>query len=699
VAQRWLSATLLLATCVAGCERRAAPDPGRELLELAQEHRRRGDLAASAAALEQRALKLEAAHDRARLADNAYRLFYVQWEAGQYRPALEAALAAYRDAEATRQPRLAGSAALGLFSLLVALGDPAGALRALELAEQHLEPEDGAGQAHLRANRGVVLLEQRRYALAEQSLRQALELAQGLEPRFYRSVQLNLAETLLAQGEIEAARAAVLAAAEHASEEAGARTAVLFWRARVALAEGRVDLAQNDLEAALAEAPADDWRWELELALAEVARSQGRRAAEAAALERAVGAIEALRGELGLEELKVSLLERKREPFERLFTLAARAGRAAEAVAWADRAMARAWADAFVVSTAAAAPAADLALWQPGAVVDRFDLLAAVLPRMLAPAAAGTEARPVPAVPGRGLAFFQAEDRVWALGLGDGRPRLRELPLARSELLAKVDRFAADPDDLALGAELGALLLVPELLPAVGEPLAIVADGPLARLPFAALRFDGRFLAERQALSLAPSLDRVGRPAVRRPSSVVVLADPGSDLPAARAEAALLGALPGARTYVGAEADRKALRLAAGADLLHVAAHSGVDTRGPWLRLADGEIAPAELVAARVAPRFVVLASCGSARSARGGVWGSLGGAFLAAGSEQALVTLRSVGDEAVYELVRNFYALGAPSDPAQALARVQRAAIVAQRPARDWSALVVLRQRPAVGP
>ena len=125
--------------------------------------------------------------------------------------------------------------------------------------------------------------------------------------------------------------------------------------------------------------------------------------------------------------------------------------------------------------------------------------------------------------------------------------------------------------------------------------------------------------------------------------------------------------------------------------MLHVAGHAGWGPGGPWLELADGKVPPAVILAARVRPRLVVLASCASAFPSGRGLWGSPGAAFLAAGSGSVLATLGSVEDRNAHELIRHFYQEGGARDPAGGLARAQRALLAAGQPPSAWAPFVLL--------
>ena len=82
-------------------------------------------------------------------------------------------------------------------------------------------------------------------------------------------------------------------------------------------------------------------------------------------------------------------------------------------------------------------------------------------------------------------------------------------------------------------------------------------------------------------------------------------------------------------------------------------------------------------------------------------MWGSLGAAFLAAGSEAVLASLWSIEDRLAGEFATLLYAGESGEESAAALARVQRAFIAAGRPPSEWAPFVhfgsarVLRQDP----
>jgi CHAT domain-containing protein len=265
-----------------------------------------------------------------------------------------------------------------------------------------------------------------------------------------------------------------------------------------------------------------------------------------------------------------------------------------------------------------------------------------------------------------------------------------------------VATLRAHPEDAAVAARLGEQL-IPR--PAAGatrdhRPLVIVADGVLSGLPFGALRVDGRWLVERRTLAYRPELDPVSaRSATEQPPvklTAVVMAATGpagaaSSLPTASTEATDVARALGVTPLIGARANRAALQQARAVDLLHVAAHGGITPSGTFIRLADGDVTVTDVMSWGLAPRVVMLASCASGARAGGSLWGTMGGAFLAAGSRAVVATLWSIEDAATASMIRDFYAAHGDQHPHVALAAAQRKAIAAGVSPGQWAAFVAL--------
>ena len=95
-----------------------------------------------------------------------------------------------------------------------------------------------------------------------------------------------------------------------------------------------------------------------------------------------------------------------------------------------------------------------------------------------------------------------------------------------------------------------------------------------------------------------------------------------------------------------------------------------------------------EIAARRLAPSLVVLSTCIGAVPPRGDLAGSLAAAFVAAGADQVVATLRPVDDDGARELARRFYAAGGVDDPVRALADAQAA--LALTPNAEWPQFAV---------
>ena len=251
--------------------------------------------------------------------------------------------------------------------------------------------------------------------------------------------------------------------------------------------------------------------------------------------------------------------------------------------------------------------------------------------------------------------------------------------------LATVERWRHAAGDPAL-ATAAAAALVPADIAARPGALYIVANDALADLPFAALRVDGRFVIEARPIVRLPGLAALGCRDGAWTDARVFVGDARGDLPHAAAE---VRRLAGAAARVGPAADLAAVRVAAGATLLHAAVHGRVNGRAGALELADGTLTPAAVLDQRLAPRTVVLSGCNTATGGDAEAWGSFPSAFLAAGSRHVVATLRSVPDAAAAEVVRAYYAQPEDLGPAVRLAAAQRQ-VAATVPVDDWAAFTV---------
>jgi tetratricopeptide (TPR) repeat protein len=270
--------------------------------------------------------------------------------------------------------------------------------------------------------------------------------------------------------------------------------------------------------------------------------------------------------------------------------------------------------------------------------------------------------------------------------------------------------------------------------------LVIVADGPLHRIPWDALRSsDGRFLVERYAISLAPSaavlralharasnaaplrLLAYGDPAFAGATSAATHTSAGGEAELYRSAFDSAGGLPRleasareaelvARFADAAEVRTREQASAAylkhapldGFRVLHLATHALVDERAVTrtaLAVAPGEgesgfLGPSDLASLKLDADLVVLSAC---RSAGGvlvdgeGVQG-LTAPLLEAGARAVVATQWRIGDRSTVGFVDAFYRAMANGSPvSEALQAAKLAALRRGAPAREWAAFTVI--------
>jgi CHAT domain-containing protein len=278
-------------------------------------------------------------------------------------------------------------------------------------------------------------------------------------------------------------------------------------------------------------------------------------------------------------------------------------------------------------------------------------------------------------------------------------------------LVSELQAAIASRDDerfLRSSARLYDALLRPvdDLFPARGE-LRIVPDRSLGAVPFAAL-YDprsGRYLAERFAVAVAPSLSFSGRDemgaARGRAGRLLVVSDPAFDqerfpglerLPEAAVEGReIVRESRDAVLLSGADATpARVLREAGGAAVLHFGGHAFVNERAPLFSalvlapeapdestglLTVGALRRAELPNLRL----VVLGACragAGGRSRSAGAFG-LSRPFLMAGVPEIVAPLWAVRDREASSLLTAFHhGLGLGRTPVESLHEAQLAAL-----------------------
>ncbi len=659
----------------------------------------RGEAAAAEQAYRRDLAVCRAAGDHGRASDVLYRLFLLSWRHSSYRQTFLIASEAVQEAAKAGDRERKVRADQALYTSLFEVGDLAGARQALERVDGLIPEQDRVERAHFLNNRGTVLAAEHRLGLARHDFEQALSLGAGHDAELSCWVLLDLTEVSLEGGDVGRAALYLKRAGEHL-EPGKPPPSLFYYRSWVDQASGHLAEAAKDLAPVPRADLSAEWGWKIAYQEGRVAEARGDLRTAEAAYGRSVAVLEEMRRGLSFDELKSWLLEEQRRPFEALFRLQARSGRAAASLATAERAEARTFLDAFVHATSAASapsestPAGEA--WSPDAASQRMADLESLLPAMSESPVAALQPidRVLDALRDRdGLVYFEAGDELWLIAVRGPRLRLWKLAAPTAEVRDLADRFLGHPDDASLATRLGEILLPAGALPETGQPVYVVADGALGNLPFAALRRQGRFLVEDHGIVLVPSLNALA--ALEAPRAVparpaVALGDPRGDLPAAAAEAVEVAHRLGGMALNGSEATARRLQQAAQSRTLHLATHTGLGPRGAWLQLADRRVTASEIVAGRIGPRLVVLASCASGVRPGREMWGSLGASFLAAGSRAVLASLWSVEDRPTRELVRRFYAEGGDADPGAALARVQRVAIRQGLSPHLWAAFVL---------
>jgi tetratricopeptide (TPR) repeat protein len=643
------------------------------------------------------------AGDERRLTSAAVMLAQAAWKAGDFTASLDAADEALALARRWRDPRSEVAAHLARADALRRMGDARGADAALASALDRADTP--CEQAWIHLKRGMCQIELGQEGLA------MVELARSSQANDRcRSADVSLAiaanRALLLRWRDPAAALDELAAIERAKGEV-LETSLM--RGYLAADRGALEEADRCFARAAEAAPPDaDWPWEIARARGELAELRGGMFGALRAehhYRRAIAMIAALRS--SARARSAHLVSSHRGPYDDLIGLLARAGR------WRDVLAVILELDASDMLRATAADAAtrdpaqiDLPAPDPAGAGELAgspsvdDVLAAWDGRDLAIAIAPSRGR---IGPGR--------ERAYRLRLAGGRVTGEDVGGA-AEARQQADALFADPGDGAAARALGRAIVPPDRS---GDTLHVLAIGPLGKVPLAALRDEGgALILARRPLARVLAL-RARGPEARGEEPPVVIADPRGDLPGAAAEGAEVARALGAAARVfGSRTDSPATRdglwVARRAAVLHIAAH--IADRGRWraLRLADGDVDPAEIVRRGLAPRLAVLASCGSAAAMDTEGWGSIASALLEAGTAAVIATDRAVGDAAARSVMRDFYAQPDwREDPARALARVQQALDARARSAgaalaggdaaepRRWAAFSVLRRPPVI--
>jgi tetratricopeptide (TPR) repeat protein len=391
-------------------------------------------------------------------------------------------------------------------------------------------------------------------------------------------------------------------------------------------------------------------------------------------------------------ELRPWVLEKRRAPYELLFTALARSQQIEEAAMAFDAWQGRTVQDALATPR----PPASLSFRGIADQVTRLDAwLQVASPALFAPN--HDKAAVLHTMQGIDLlALIVADGDVWSLVANHGPPRLSKIkPLA--EILNLVEDFRGHPTDLKLASDLGALLLPDDAFRKTHEVLHVLVDGQLGQsgegggfggLPVAALRHGGTPLIAMRPIVRLLRLPETRCVHVIRTGHATVIGAPGPRIPDALAEAEQVAGLLRTTSKIGPAATKEALFAAKNDSVLHIAAHGTMGMDGASLELVDGEVPALAIWAHRVAPSLAVLSACDAVTANDSELAGSLAAGFLGAGSQHVVATLRSISDSGALEISTRFYGEGGVADPARALAIVQSA--LANTSNTDWPNVAV---------
>ena len=489
-------------------------------------------------------------------------------------------------------------------------------------------------------------------ALYEQALGESSE-------RFRPLVQASLANALILSGDVPRARSTLDAI--KVPDDARQRAQLQRTRGRLLLAEQKPAEALA-LYQQLANAPADgDEDFYRAWALDGMSKSQaamGQDAEAAQSLDQAIGVFDKARSQFRSDEFKMGLFSDLQSVFERAISLHSKLGQADQAFDISERSRSRALLDAV-------AGRADIDRGE-AAALDAKALQAMLKPDEVV------------------VAFHTLPDRLVAWVLSNDGVREVKFPvtLPRADLVRLVDAYRdalirLSPNAQAVSDKIGQLLLAP-LDVAAGKRIIIVPHGPLHYLPFQALRLDGKYLIQRNPMSIAPSISVAARLAQRTPTTTAELLAFGNPavnpevanpLPGAEKEVhELAKEFPGAKLFFREQANKDNFEAnAPQSKLVHIAAHAMADTLDPLhskVLLADENGQANNLEAKDVLGlklgnvAMVALSACesGLGRVENGDEVLGFTRSFLSAGTSTLLVSLWPVSDAATEHLMTTLY-------------------------------------------
>ncbi len=272
------------------------------------------------------------------------------------------------------------------------------------------------------------------------------------------------------------------------------------------------------------------------------------------------------------------------------------------------------------------------------------------------------------------IQYFAADTDLYAMRVDSNSCRLLQVAVERQVLQKWVEEIR---QALSRGQEvpemqarrLHALLVGTLGADLDGKQVQVVPNGFFWYLPWDVLKdVEGRYLVQSQEWSCVSPAELlragVGSPAGSRVlERVVALGGTSANLPATGLEARAVAALfPRGVALIGAEARASELvRLAPQAQVLHLAAHSGLspELNQTYIELSDGRFSLEQVYGLQLERGArVILSSCesGLGQAAPGREVASLASAFLSSGASSVVATLWRVEDGPSAAFFQKFY-------------------------------------------
>lgn len=286
--------------------------------------------------------------------------------------------------------------------------------------------------------------------------------------------------------------------------------------------------------------------------------------------------------------------------------------------------------------------------------------------------------------------YFSTEETTFVFLLkGDSdRPEVFEIDVPQDLLWSwrrTVFEEVGGPSDWDLEewqADLGCLVEPLIHYSSEDDVIWFVPHGDLHRLPLHALKLDGRYLIERNAVFYSPSasvMPYCETKGTGKLENALVVGDPLDDLPAALEEAQAVAAMFEVDPILKREATKPFVVYRLGSsdgsiDVLHFACHGEFDQFRPlesrlklaaesWQKRHAGgvkyeKLTAGEILKSEIRAELVTLSACESGLSERrpGDELIGLANSFVLAGASSVIVSLWRVNDRSTKLLMENFY-------------------------------------------